>query len=162
MLLLAGLLAACGEDPSPSGTGDDHGKRLAYAKCMRDNGVDMPDPEPPNALGVAPAERAVPGEDAQAARVANEKCRHLLPNGGVPEPMSAEQRAAALEFARCMREHGVEDFPDPGADGQPGRFDPPVPDDPDYPAANRELTEASEACSGAGDSVPAAPMAPTR
>ena len=45
-------------------------------------------------------------------------CRKYMPNGGKP-PSAAQQqemRDAALKFARCMREHGV-DVPDPQTSG---------------------------------------------
>jgi hypothetical protein len=36
------------------------------------------------------------------------------PAGAAPDPASKER---TLEFAQCMRENGVEDFPDPNPDG---------------------------------------------
>jgi len=44
---------------------------------------------------------------------ADQACRHVLP-GGVPTP-AQNQRALAeeLKFARCMRDHGVSNYPDP-------------------------------------------------
>jgi len=41
-------------------------------------------------------------------------CQHYLPNGGHPSTAQiAAMRTAALAMARCMRTHGVPDFPDP-------------------------------------------------
>jgi hypothetical protein len=43
-------------------------------------------------------------------------CQHLL-----PAPTVAQQRnqaAQALQFAHCMRGHGVTNFPDPASDGR--------------------------------------------
>jgi len=53
-------------------------------------------------------------QDAQNA------CKHLLPNGGELSPeQQAQAQENALKFARCMRDQGITDFPDPD---QQGRF----------------------------------------
>jgi hypothetical protein len=55
---------------------------------------------------------------------AQSACRKYLPGGGPPPltPAQVAQRAKAmLAFAKCMRKHGVPNFPDPN--GQ-GTFDP--------------------------------------
>ncbi len=39
------------------------------------------------------------------------------PAGGPSQSEREKIREAAVKFAQCMRENGVEDFPDPGADG---------------------------------------------
>ena len=44
-------------------------------------------------------------------------CKDLEPPGLHGES-GAQQQAAALEFAQCIRENGVKDFPDP-ANGEP-------------------------------------------
>jgi len=51
---------------------------------------------------------------------ANKACSHLLPNGGQPTPAENHQQlASSLTLARCMRSHGISDYPDPSisADG---------------------------------------------
>ena len=45
-------------------------------------------------------------------------CKDLEPSGFTGHKRSSEQQTAALEFAQCIRENGVTDFPDPTA-GQP-------------------------------------------
>ena len=132
---------------------------LAYAQCMRDNGIDMPDPEIiEDSSGEGSATSGIrigvngAGPDKEAFRTADATCRkHLAnvvdsaPNGG----LSPEDEEKLLAFARCMREHGI-DMPDPqnggmiineeDGDGGP-RIDP---NDPDFQAAQ-------EAC---GDLMP--------
>jgi hypothetical protein len=78
----------------------------AYAKCMRENGVDMKDPDPAEGGGIS---IAIEGE-AQKEKVdaANAKCRQHLPNGGEPPEMTAEDLDKAREMAKCLREHGVD------------------------------------------------------
>jgi hypothetical protein len=82
--------------------------QLAYARCMREHGVDFPDPV--NGRFRFRADRA----DQQKVAAAQQACRHILQDAAPPvdEEQQAEEREAALAFARCMREHGV-DVPDP-------------------------------------------------
>jgi hypothetical protein len=49
---------------------------------------------------------------------AMDACRDLVPSGFTGNGRSSEQQDAALEFAKCVRDNGVPDFPDPVA-GQP-------------------------------------------
>jgi hypothetical protein len=52
--------------------------------------------------------------DGPAFAAAQKACKQFFPGGnGHPPPLSATQRARALRFAQCMREHGVPSFPDP-------------------------------------------------
>jgi len=90
---------------------------LAFARCMRAHGVpNFPDP---NSSGQVPKrtpqQLGVSGSQFEAAQRA---CSHLLPNGALgpsAEPTQAELRTMerdALRFARCMRSHGVANWPD--------------------------------------------------
>jgi len=45
-------------------------------------------------------------------------CKDLQPPGTLSSERTPEQQSASLRFARCMRENGVKDFPDP-VDGEP-------------------------------------------
>ena len=101
---------------------------LAFAKCMRANGVpNFPDPKPgggfefPVSAGNDPA--------SPAFRAAQAKCRKLLPGGGPPGPgstthPSAQTLAKLVRIAQCMRQHG--DLPVPRPQDlrpvQPGRL----------------------------------------
>jgi hypothetical protein len=87
-----------------------------FAKCMRDQGVDVPDPGPDGRIGL-------PGmTEANQAKIeaASEKCREFLPNGGEPAKPSAEDIAKRREYAKCVRDNGLPGFPDP--DPQTGDF----------------------------------------
>ncbi|HTX11434.1 MAG TPA: hypothetical protein VME22_22625 [Solirubrobacteraceae bacterium] len=90
---------------------------LAFAECMRANGVpNFPDP---SAGGTA--QFTLPAGTSPAApafRAAQAKCRNLLPDGGPPGPgstthPSAQTLSKLVRIARCMRLHGVPQFPDP-------------------------------------------------
>jgi hypothetical protein len=45
-------------------------------------------------------------------------CKDLQPPGTLNADRTPEQQSASLEFAQCIRENGVKDFPDP-APGEP-------------------------------------------
>ncbi len=52
-----------------------------------------------------------------ALKTAEKACQEYLPPGGPPPQLSAAQTERLLAFARCMRTHGVANFPDPGGGG---------------------------------------------
>ena len=92
---------------------------LAFSQCMRSNG--MPNfPDPQRFVGgnvKLTIHQLAPSQAALSA------CDHLLPtNGGSGSPETAQQQrtqlADGLSFARCMRSHGVNRFPDPTSQGQ--------------------------------------------
>lgn len=113
--------AGGGGDPAASasaspGNLNDAERQIQFAQCMRENGVDVPDPEP-GADG--PRFRFGGGDnDPQKIQAAMEKCRHLLPNGGERRALNPEQVEQMRKLATCMRENGVPDFPDPDAEGR--------------------------------------------
>jgi hypothetical protein len=119
--LAALSLAACGEggasrDGARNDQPDDQAQ-LAFSRCMREAGIDFPDPV---AGGSGPGRVQIgEGTPPQKLRDATERCRKRT--GGGPRPLTEEQQAefrdAALKFARCMRAHGV-DIPDPTTSGE--------------------------------------------
>jgi hypothetical protein len=94
-------------------------KAMKFAGCMRENGVrDFPDPEASGQLtidGVLNGSSLDPNTPAWKEAIA--ACRDLEPPGFTGHTRSAEQQKHALEFAQCMRDNGVKDFPDPTRDG---------------------------------------------
>jgi hypothetical protein len=129
-LAAAAVLAACGaETPASSsgGTGpegpDAKTKKamLAYAKCMREHGIDMPDPQFSAEGGGAIMRQRAGKATPEQQREAQEACKKYQEQVKPPE-LTAEQKEefkkAALANAKCMRDHGV-DVPDPqfGEDG---------------------------------------------
>lgn len=119
-----------------------------FAKCMREHGIDMPDPQDDGDGKVifgGPAGGNPP--DKAKMEAANKACEPLMKdavrNGG-PKPDPAEEakmREDALQFAKCMREHGV-DMPDPKFDDGGGGVQIEVKGDPDNPA----FQDAQKAC----------------
>jgi hypothetical protein len=114
LLLPALALGGCGGEAPKKTAADDNAKMREYAKCMRANGVDMPDPSTDGRVEIK-VTGGKTGEDKMKA--AEGKCRRLMPNGGKPPKADAKQMAKMRAMSKCMRENGVPDFPDPGPDG---------------------------------------------
>ena len=118
-LAAAGLLAACGDSgdsDNDAAKADPEKAQLQFAKCMREHGVDMPDPKPAAGGGPARVElRAGVGAGAPRKLDEAQKACQKYMRAAAPE-LSPEQeekmRDAALKFARCMRSRGI-DMPDP-------------------------------------------------
>jgi hypothetical protein len=88
-----------------------------YAACMRSHGVpNFPDPDANGSINFGASSGVNPASPKfQAADTA---CRKELPNGGQPTPaQQAKAQKQALAFSRCMRSHGVPNFPDPQISG---------------------------------------------
>ena len=127
--LLAVLGAGCGSDaPSATGTATARStakepattqeKAVRFAECMRKNGVgDFPDPDASGELtldGVLNGSSLDP--DGAAWKAAIAACKDLEPSGFTGHTRTGGQQQAALEFAQCIRDNGVTDFPDPTPD----------------------------------------------
>jgi hypothetical protein len=112
------LTAACGSpstsNGSASGSSAASGSAtgmLAYAQCVRAHGVpSFPDP---GANGQEPASTKNLVSDPHFT-AANNACRHLVP-GDTSGQFVAETRQY-VQFAQCVRAHGVPNFPDPSTD----------------------------------------------
>ena len=122
-VLLALLLAlvACGnKQDEGNAKKDDTGDMVKFAQCMRDNGVDMPDPKQDDKGGVMI--EAAPGDsgpiDEEKMKTAHEACKKHLPNGGDGgefKPPSPEEQDKIRQQAKCMRDKG-HNWPDPEFD----------------------------------------------
>ena len=128
MAALALLATACGSSPSSTGSGGSSNaggsvtsqaassNAVAFSHCMRSHGVPtFPDPTRGGVPKVTPQQVGVSDSVFQAAQRA---CAQLLQ----PSQAQAPQiMAGMLNFARCMRSHGVPKWPDPTTDstGQP-------------------------------------------
>lgn len=117
--LAAGLLtlAACGSTAAAPKTSANTEKEVnAYVECLRKQGLDVPDATVDEngqvSFGQLMAGRRVDREKLQAAQQVCGK-----PPAGVTSAIentlnSPEFQDAALKFAKCMRDEGV-DIPDP-------------------------------------------------
>jgi hypothetical protein len=115
---------APGAAPSASPSMSPEDALVAYAECMREHGIDMPDPtyeEGENGevrIGIGGGPGARDDVDKEEFIEAETACRHLM-TAVMPAgrgEMSPEDEEKLLQFARCMREHGI-DMPDPNANG---------------------------------------------
>ncbi|HEV3048280.1 MAG TPA: hypothetical protein VGY13_13080 [Solirubrobacteraceae bacterium] len=112
----SGGTSAKGDGAAPESTASPEQAAVAFSECMRSSGVpSFPDPKPGGGFMF----HARPGlMSSPAFRAAQAKCQKLLPGGGPPGPGSStnpspQTLARFLGIARCMRRHGVYDFPDP-------------------------------------------------
>jgi hypothetical protein len=135
LALLAAACSSSGSSASSGGSSNAAGSTgsasgVAFSACMRSHGLaEFPDPDSNGSLPkVTPQQLGVGSSAYQAAQNA---CAHLLQ----PSTAQAQQTLnGMLDFARCMRSHGVRDWPDPTFDsnGQPvfelrGRVNPKAP-----------------------------------
>jgi len=117
VVFVAVALAACGngQDPDGAPTADAQDAGRLYAQCMRDNGVpDFPDPGPDGRF----TGQAHEDQDDPKFQAATEACRDLAPGGEHENTGDPEFVDQARDYAQCMRDNGVSDFPDPDADGR--------------------------------------------
>jgi hypothetical protein len=95
-------------------TQSSHKSGLAFAKCMRANGVsEFPDPSGRGGLTFSTSGI---GSSTPAFHAAQAKCARLLPDGGLPGGSahpSANTIAKLVKIATCMRKHSISQFPDP-------------------------------------------------
>ena len=128
-LAAALLLAGCGDvKPSASAGGsashDPANTAYRYADCMRQHGVsNFPDPVITHQAGGTSLRMVVSAGIASepAWKPAQKACASLMP--GPPSPAQAAQQnhqrmLGLLSFASCVRAHGLNNFPDPNAQGQ--------------------------------------------
>jgi hypothetical protein len=130
VIALVALISACGSS-APAGTGSADGsgsssgssssntaaakreKGVKFAECMRSNGVgDFPDPNASGEFVYGVSVSPAVFDKAVAA------CKALQPPGSLSGQRSPKQQSLALKFAQCVRNDGVNDFPDP-VNGQP-------------------------------------------
>ena len=124
-----GLLAACSGSPSLAGSSGSPNaggsasspSAVAYSQCMRSHGIpDFPDPNSSGQL----SKRAIIqlGVSPSVLQTAQRACQRLWPYQAPTQAQLRQQLAQDLTFARCMRSHGVPDFPDPSSSGGQAEF----------------------------------------
>jgi hypothetical protein len=151
-------LGACGGSDDGGGAGSAKSQEdkafegaLKFAKCMREHGIDMPDPQRVGNGGIKMTQKVTPGSRVKA-EAAQKACQKYMKVGGGRAPSAAEQakaKDAMLAYARCMRAQGV-DMPDPqfssggggfafelGGPKRKGGSTGPNPDSPAFKAADK-------------------------
>jgi hypothetical protein len=88
--------------------------QLNFAKCMREHGQNVPDPDPATRELRFPTpsshERGSPWD------IAVQACQHFLPGGALAPPPNAQELEQLRTFAVCMRAHDI-DMSDPETTG---------------------------------------------
>ena len=121
--------------PNAGGSASAH-SGVGYSHCIRSHGVPgYPDPNGDGVLPKTSAQRL--GVSSSQLQAAQSACQHLLPsNGGTlnadsfrqcmltgdcPQALVRQAMTEMLRFSRCMRAHGVPNWPDPtiGTQGRP-------------------------------------------
>lgn len=171
--LALGACGSSGNDDNSGGGAKAEDKAFAgalkFAKCMRDHGLDVPDPTHGSDGGIQQkmnVDKDAPARSDQAAMdKAQKACEHFMVIGGGDAPDPAEQakrQDAFIAYARCMRAAGV-NMPDPkfagnrvtmgvraGAGG-------PNPDSPAFKAADKTCHPKLAAVDGPGGATAAKP-----
>lgn len=128
---------------------------LAFTQCMRDNGVEISDPEmdADGNLRLSRPTGAGDGEfDREAARAARDACSEFLDGvaQGFRNVDQTELQDNLLAYAQCIRDNGYEDMGDPdlsnfGPGAGPGQGGGPFGEidreDPDFIAADEACRE---------------------
>jgi hypothetical protein len=126
--------AGCGAATPPSNTGQSSSNTgqsspsnpgaaaYRYADCMRSHGVSgFPDPRIHISGNSVSVIQQLPASAAASPRFksASHACRGIIPAPqNATQSGQAQRRQVFFAFARCMRAHGVSDFPDPTSQGQ--------------------------------------------
>lgn len=163
LLAVALPCASCGSDQTTgaagttetSGGANTSGRTQAvqFAQCMRDHGVGaFPDPSASGELTIdAIANDSSIDVDSAGWSAALDACKDLQPSGFTGRKRSSDQQDVALQFAQCIRAHGVTDFPDPTA-GAPLIDTTRIPSS-EQPGGMDTLNAAMRQCSGYSDKL---------
>lgn len=92
---------------------------LAFAECVRNNGVpSFPDPTP-NADGTFSFQPPTGAMSQQSTQQAVQACRSNLEGVQMGSSVTgtSDRQDALLAFSQCMRANGLPDFPDPKSNG---------------------------------------------
>jgi hypothetical protein len=109
------LLAACGSSsPTAATTTGSESAALAAARCMRAHGIsNFPDPGPGGGMTVlnttVSSSVTIDGIPfgGPAFQAAEKICKPLGDSGPGRPAVPEQQKRALLDFARCMRQHGI-------------------------------------------------------
>jgi len=96
--------------------------RRKWAACMREQGFDWPDPDAKGQFTISADTNRKWKADPRVG-AAHEACKQFqteVPAELEPElePLTPEQIGWARDYAKCMRENGMPDWPDPDVNGR--------------------------------------------
>jgi hypothetical protein len=144
VVLLAGLAGCSASGGSAGATTTTSAQQAAAAgwrelvRCARANGMpNLPDPQI-DSNGRASFPNGTPDPPASVRRACQSIYDRLPASARGDEERPPADMQALLRYARCMREHGVADFPDPDAEGNfsaPAGSSGPGPNSPSFQRA---------------------------
>jgi hypothetical protein len=152
VLVVIGLLVTgCGgggsssngqRTPAGRSTGPADDQAVKYAQCMRENGV-ANFPDPVNGNLVLRQGAGAPDPNSPEFQSAQQACKSQAPAGAQSGPAGDPGAEARIhKFAKCMRKHGIPDFPDPKVSGGGVQMQIPPGVDPNSP----RFASAQRAC----------------
>jgi hypothetical protein len=121
VLLLAGCSASGDSGAATTTTGGQQAAAAVlreFVRCARANGM----PNLPDLRLDSNGQVSIPEGTPEPPKSVERACRSIWER--LPASASGDQERppadiqALLRYARCMREHGMADFPDPAADGR--------------------------------------------
>jgi hypothetical protein len=147
-------VAACGSSRKQGASGASHAyaQTVKYSDCIRSHGVsNFPDPFP---SGGYPASISEINQQAPAVQSALVSCARLQPGANrTRQGLTAAQLKGMVLNARCIRRHGVPNFPDPTSTPSPSSSgDPFVPGD--LNVRSPAVEQAAGACAHVGTQIP--------
>jgi hypothetical protein len=111
--------ASSGAPGSSSPSSSDSTRMLEFARCMRAHGVtDFPDPSSPGSASQAGGNSYRGNSynpNSPLVPAANQACAKYAAAQQVSSGEAAQVQAEQLQYAHCMRTHGVPEFPDPSS-----------------------------------------------
>ncbi|MGW0199927.1 hypothetical protein [Nonomuraea sp. NPDC003201] len=102
-----GGTSSAGATASPSASMDPQEAQLKFAQCMREHGIDVPDPQ--NGQLKVEVPKSVGRDKMDKAQKACQPIMDAVVRDHTPSQQDYDQM---VKFAQCMRQHGV-DMPDP-------------------------------------------------
>ena len=117
------LATACGKPASDSTSAKANASaeaaevanaQLNFAKCMREHGQNVPDPDPATRELRFPTPSS--HERGSAWDIAIQACQHFLPGGALNPGANTQELEQFRAFAVCMRAHDI-DMSDPETTG---------------------------------------------
>ncbi|MBE8477050.1 hypothetical protein IQ210_39490 [Streptomyces sp. 3R004] len=109
-----------GANSSSSSAGGTESAGVAYAQCMREHGVsEFPDPEKDSGGGVKLVIPQGVDQNSPTFKSAQSACQGLLYQGDTGDAAGSRAFDATkvAAWAKCIRENGVPNFPDPQVNG---------------------------------------------
>jgi hypothetical protein len=110
----SGGSAASGGSSSPESSAGNQQKMVKFSQCMRTHGEpEFPEPNE-GRIELHSQNGHGPNPESSRFQAAEKACSKYAPSKVAPSPaQQAKMQEGALNFSKCMRSHGVPNFPDP-------------------------------------------------